>query len=159
MVLTSSMFGHLCAGRDPALVPVVTLPIAGLHGPAGVRRRSRPRRKRPRSVELKRLAERYLDEVGFVVHKDSRDTIRGIHRQIRDHYVERAERLERTLQQAIAGRRVGRARAARRAAPVPERGQLRSTTPPVRRASRSRVCARAPRHAPRRRWRTPVAVG
>ena len=58
------------------------------------------------------MANRYLDEVGFVVHKDSRDAIKRVHRQIREHYAERAERLERTLQQARAAAEQARQRTA-----------------------------------------------
>jgi undecaprenyl pyrophosphate synthase len=61
----------------------------------------RVRRKAMRTQELKRLASRYLDEISFVVQKDSRDTIRRLHREIREHFIERTEQLERTLQQAV----------------------------------------------------------
>ncbi len=77
----------------------------------------RDRRKAARGQELKRLATRYLDEIGFIVHKDSRDTIRRIHRDIREHYAARAAQLERTLQQAMAS-----AEQARAAAPGPDAG-------------------------------------
>ena len=46
------------------------------------------------------MSNRYLDEVGFVVYKDSRDAVKRVHRELREHYAERAERLERTLRQA-----------------------------------------------------------
>lgn len=98
MVLTSSLFG-LLAGSFGLLLPVITIPIAGL-----MARKTyiddRDRRRNARRVELKRMSNRYLDEVGFVIYKDSRDSIKRIHRELRDHYAERAERLERTLQQA-----------------------------------------------------------
>jgi hypothetical protein len=82
-------------------VPLITLPIAGY-----VARRAfnddRERRKNQRAQELKRLASRYVDEILFVVQKDSRDAIRGVHREIRDHFAARSEQMERTLQQAMA---------------------------------------------------------
>jgi hypothetical protein len=106
MVVGSSVLGLLA----PAFIwlPVITLPIAGF-----MARKAfvddRARRKMARRQELKRLANRYLDEVGFVVHKDSRDTLRRLHRQIRDHYAQRAEQLEQTLQQALTAAEKARA--------------------------------------------------
>jgi hypothetical protein len=109
MVLTSSLFGFF-AGPF-LLVPVVTLPIAGL-----MARKAfvddRDRKRNARRVELKRLSNRYLDEVGFVVYKDSRDAIKRVHRELRDHYAERAERLERTLRQAREAAELARRRTA-----------------------------------------------
>ena len=69
------------------------------------------------------------------MQKHSRDTIRKTHRQIRDHFVERLEQLERTLQQAIEAAEAARAKhAAGIAAPTADherrgghRAQLRST--------------------------------
>ena len=109
MVLTSSLLG--CLRRPFLLLPVVTLPIAGL-----MARRAfvddRDRRRTARRIELKRMSNRYLDEVGFVVHKDSRDAVKRIHRQLREHYSERAERLERTLGQAEGAAEQARRRSA-----------------------------------------------
>jgi hypothetical protein len=98
MVIGSSVLGLLA----PALVwlPVITLPIAGYMARKAFLD-DRTRRRIARRQELKRLTTRYLDEIGFVVHKDSRDTVRQLQRQIRDHYAERAEQFERTLQQAL----------------------------------------------------------
>ena len=120
----------------------LTLPIAGL-----MARRAfvddRDRRRRPAAIELKRMAHRYLDEVGFVVHKDARDAIRAIHRQVREHYLERAERLERTLQPGEGRGRAGPP-AQRRAGRRPSGG--RSSRPPtpcsrVRRAAERLIAA------------------
>ena len=109
MVLTSSLFGFF-AGPF-LLVPVVTIPIAGL-----MARKAfvddRDRKKNARRVELKRMSNRYLDEVGFVVYKDSRDAVKRVHRELRDHYAERAERLERTLRQAREAAEQARRRSA-----------------------------------------------
>ncbi len=109
MVMTSSLFGFF-AGPF-LLVPVVTIPIAGL-----MARKAfvddRDRKKAARRVELKRMSNRYLDEVGFVVHKDSRDAIKRVHRELRDHYAERAERLEKTLRQAREAAEQARRRSA-----------------------------------------------
>jgi ferredoxin-NADP reductase len=113
MVVGSSVLGLLA----PAFIwlPVITLPIAGFMARKAFMD-DRARRKMARRQELKRLANRYLDEVGFVVHKDSRDTLRRLHRQIRDHYAQRAEQLEQTLQQALAA--AEKARAGEQAGPA-----------------------------------------
>lgn len=58
----------------------------------------------------KGAVRRYADEVTFTVGKDSRDAVRTIHRQLRDHFTTRAEELHRSttealqaVQKAIAG--------------------------------------------------------
>ncbi len=108
MVLASSVLGVVSSVL--IWLPIVTLPVAGF-----MARRAfsddRARRRVARRQELKRLSSKYLDEIGFVVAKDSRDTVRRIHRQIRDYFTERAEQLDQTLQQAVAA--AERARAAR----------------------------------------------
>ena len=97
IVVTSSVLGMI--GGAFLLVPAITLPIAAL-----MARRAyvddRDRRRAARRHELKRRANRYLDEVGFIVHKDARDAIKRLHRELREHYAERAAQLERTVQQA-----------------------------------------------------------
>jgi hypothetical protein len=97
LVLASSLFA---LWNPVAWIPLLTVPIAGY-----MARRAfsddRARRKAMRTQELKRLASRYLDETSFVVQKDARDTIRRLHREIREHFAERTEQLERTLQQAM----------------------------------------------------------
>jgi undecaprenyl pyrophosphate synthase len=97
LILASSMFA---LWNPVTWLPLLTVPVAGY-----MARRAfsddRVRRKAMRTQELKRLASRYLDEISFVVQKDSRDTIRRLHREIREHFIERTEQLERTLQQAV----------------------------------------------------------
>jgi hypothetical protein len=140
MVLASSMFALV-----PTLVwlPFVTLPVAGL-----MARRAfsddRIRRRAIRTQELKRLASRYVDEISFVVHKDSRDTIRRVHREIRSHFNERTEQLERTLQQAIEA--AERARAQHEAGTAPATASLERAEDTIRhmRSTADRLVAAAP---------------
>ena len=105
-------------GADVVAVRVLRRPVPARAGRDDPDRRlmarkafvdDRDRKRNARRVELKRMSNRYLDEVGFVVYKDSRDAIKRVHRELRDHYAERAERLERTLRQARRGRRAGAA--------------------------------------------------
>jgi hypothetical protein len=139
IVLTSSVLGVF--GGTFLLIPALALPIAGL-----MARRAfvddRDRRKATRRIELKRMAHRYLDEVGFVVHKDARDSIRTIHRQVREHYLERADRLERTLQQAKAAAEHARQRSGEQA-PAEQRSieQAADAVQSVRRAAERLIAA------------------
>lgn len=54
-----------------------------------------------RRSQAKNSVRRYCDEVGFVTGKDSRDTLRRIQRQLRDHYSARAEELTRSTGEAL----------------------------------------------------------
>jgi Dynamin family len=50
-----------------------------------------------RRTQAKNSMRKYVDEVQFVVGKDSRDALRRIQRQLRDHYTARADELQRSL--------------------------------------------------------------
>lgn len=54
-----------------------------------------------RRSQAKNAMRRYCDEVNFVMGKDSRDTLRRIQRQLRDHYSGLAEELNRSNAQAM----------------------------------------------------------
>lgn len=54
-----------------------------------------------RRSEAKNAVRRYSDEVQFQVGKDSRDTLRRVQRQLRDHYSARAEELNRSTSEAL----------------------------------------------------------
>jgi len=50
-----------------------------------------------RQNEAKTAARRYVDDVTFQVAKDSRDRLRAVQRDLRNHFTEQAEQLKRTL--------------------------------------------------------------
>ncbi|MBW0090980.1 dynamin family protein [Pseudonocardia sp. KRD-184] len=50
-----------------------------------------------RQNEAKTAAKRYVDDVTFQVGKDSRDRLRAVQRDLRDHFTEQAEQLKRSL--------------------------------------------------------------
>ncbi|MDN5750702.1 MAG: dynamin family protein [Pseudonocardia sp.] len=50
-----------------------------------------------RQNEAKTAARRYVDDVTFQVGKDSRDRLRAVQRDLRNHFTEQAEQLKRTL--------------------------------------------------------------
>jgi GTP-binding protein EngB required for normal cell division/gas vesicle protein len=54
-----------------------------------------------RRNQAKNAIRRYCDEVSFVMGKDSRDTLRRIQRQLRDHYGALAEELNRSNSEAL----------------------------------------------------------
>jgi hypothetical protein len=54
-----------------------------------------------RRAQAKNAMRRYCDEVNFVMGKDSRDTLRRVQRQLRDHYSALAEELTRSNAEAL----------------------------------------------------------
>jgi hypothetical protein len=54
-----------------------------------------------RRAQAKNAMRRYCDEIQFVMGKDSRDTVRRVQRQLRDHYTVLAEELNRSNQAAL----------------------------------------------------------
>ncbi|MEV4618104.1 dynamin family protein [Asanoa sp. NPDC049573] len=56
-----------------------------------------------RRAQAKNAMRRYCDEISFVMGKDSRDTVRRVQRQLRDHYTGLAEELNRSTATALAG--------------------------------------------------------
>jgi GTPase Era involved in 16S rRNA processing len=65
-------------------------------------REEKERQLTMRRSQAKNAVRRYCDEVTFVAGKDSRDTLRRIQRQLRDHYSARAEELNKSNAQALA---------------------------------------------------------
>jgi gas vesicle protein len=78
----------------------IALGIALVMGHRGLKeekKRQREARQRQATAALRT----YCDQIGFVMSKDSRDTLRSIQRQLRDHYTELAEQLEASNAQAL----------------------------------------------------------
>lgn len=65
-------------------------------------RDEKKRQLEQRRLQAKNAIRRYCDEVSFVMGKDSRDTLRRIQRQLRDHYSGLAEQLNRSNAEALA---------------------------------------------------------
>ena len=55
-----------------------------------------------RQNEAKAAVRRYVDDVTFQVSKDSRDRLRVVQRDLRDHFSGQADQLKRTLQEAVS---------------------------------------------------------
>jgi hypothetical protein len=66
-------------------------------------REEKKRQVQRRRAEARNAVRRYCDEVTFVAGKDSRDTLRRVQRQLRDHYSGLAEELNRSNARALSG--------------------------------------------------------
>ena len=54
-----------------------------------------------RRMEAKNAVRRYVDDVSFQVGKESRDMLRHVHRELRDHFMARSEELVRSAQESL----------------------------------------------------------
>jgi len=93
------MFTMLGAMTGIALGPI-SLGIGLVMGHNGLREEKK-RQLTQRRTQARNAIRRYCDEVSFVMGKDSRDTLRRIQRQLRDHYSGLAEELARSNQDAL----------------------------------------------------------
>ncbi len=65
-------------------------------------REEKKRQVQKRRTEARNAVRRYCDKVTFVAAKDSRDTLRRVQRELRDHYTALAEELNRSNAAALA---------------------------------------------------------
>jgi hypothetical protein len=94
------MFTMLGAMTGIALGPL-SLGIGLVMGHKGLREEKK-RQLAQRRQQARNAIRRYCDEVSFVMGKDSRDTLRRIQRQLRDHYSGLAEELGRSNLEALS---------------------------------------------------------
>lgn len=94
------MFTMLGAMTGIALGPL-SLGIGLVMGHKGLREEKK-RRLNQRRLQARNAIRRYCDEVSFVMGKDSRDTLRRVQRELRDHYAALAESLGRSNAEALA---------------------------------------------------------
>lgn len=102
--LKSSYMGILMFTMLGSMAGITLGPIAvgiGLAMGLGGLRTEKKRQLANRRAQAKNAIRRYCDEVNFQVGKDSRDTLRRIQRQLRDHYSTRAEELNRSTAEAL----------------------------------------------------------
>ncbi len=105
VALKGSYSGILMFTMLPSLIGLtglapIAIPIGLLMGRSTMKDEKR-RQLAQRQSQAKNAIRRYCDEVQFVMGKDSRDTLRRIQRQLRDHYTARAEELNRTTAEAL----------------------------------------------------------
>jgi hypothetical protein len=95
------MFGMLASIVGMAVVNPVSIGAGVLLGGKSVRD-ERERQLTLRRSQAKNAIRRYLDDVGFQVGKDSRDTLRRIQRTLRDHFTAQADELHRSLSESLS---------------------------------------------------------
>ncbi|MQA64089.1 MAG: dynamin [Actinophytocola sp.] len=78
----------------------IALGIGLVMGRKGLRDEKK-RQRAARQTQARNAIRRYCDQVSFVMGKDSRDTLRKIQRQLRDHYTGLAEELNRSNAEAL----------------------------------------------------------
>src|SRR5690606_6332775 len=93
--------GTLASMVGITLVAPLTVATARATGPKR-QREDRRRQRRRRRPAAEPTYPSYVDEVSFVVSKQSRDTRRQLHRELRDGWSERARELQRSARQALA---------------------------------------------------------
>jgi hypothetical protein len=107
------VLGSLAAAAVPGGI-VVSLAIVGisLSLGAGIGRKiiadERKRQRTYRQQQAKAAVRRFIDEVAFIMNKQTRDGLRSTQRQLRDDFQARAMQLDRSAGLALdAARRVG----------------------------------------------------
>jgi Dynamin family len=95
------MFGMLGRMAGLAMANPATI-IIGLFMGRQALRGEKDRQLAMRRNQARQAHRKYTDEVGFVVGKDSRDTLRRVQRRMRDFFAARAEELHRSTSGALA---------------------------------------------------------
>ena len=96
------MFGMMGGLVGLAITPLVFAPIGLIVGRKALRD-ERQRQLTQRRQQAKNGHRKYSEEVSFRVQKDSRDTLRGVQRELRDFYSSRAEQLARSTTEGLTG--------------------------------------------------------
>lgn len=89
--------GALIGSAGAVAIPAVLVAVMGRKTLKDEAERALTRRR----ADAKNAVRRYCDEVSFQVSKDSRDTLRLVQRQLRDHYSARAEELTKSTAEAL----------------------------------------------------------
>jgi hypothetical protein len=95
------MVGVLGAAAPIALAAWVAPAVAGLVGRKTLKE-ERDRALTQRRLQAKQAVRKYTDEAQFVASKEARDALRHVNRQLRDHFMERAEELSTSTSESLA---------------------------------------------------------
>jgi GTPase SAR1 family protein len=95
------MFGMLSSMVGLALGPI-GIGLGVVMGRKQIRE-EKARQLSQRQTQARNAQRKYMDEVSFRTNKDSRDALRTTHRQIRDHFTERAEEQSTSIRENLAG--------------------------------------------------------
>jgi len=108
---TASFLPMVLFGVASSLLGVLVAPVSLALGAgigAKIIRDERQRQVTYRRQQAKAAARRYVDEVSFIVSKDSRDALRGTQRQLRDAFQARAAAIHRSTGAALDAAEQGR---------------------------------------------------
>jgi GTPase SAR1 family protein len=94
------MFGMMARMAGMAMVNPATAAIGILMGGKAVRD-ERKRQVTIRRQQAKVTARQFIDDASFAAGKDLRDSLRAIQRNLRDHYSDRAEELNRSITESM----------------------------------------------------------
>jgi hypothetical protein len=94
------MFGMMANLLGLAVLSAPVLGIGMLLGRKALRD-EKERQLAGRRAQAKNAVRKYVDEVSFGVSKDSRDSLRRVHRQLRDHFSTQADELHRSAADAL----------------------------------------------------------
>jgi hypothetical protein len=94
------MFGMMTSLAGLGMFNPISLGAGALMGRAAYRENMENRMVRVRS-EAKLNTRRFVDDVAFVVAKESRDRLKEIQRQLRDHYRDIATQTTRSLNESL----------------------------------------------------------
>jgi hypothetical protein len=106
-LMTGFRGGYIGVLMFGALGSMIGLAIGALPVAAGLLmgrkalRDEQDRQLTMRRNQAKNALRKYVDEAQFLSGKESRDTLRALQRQLRDHYTARAEELQRSVSEAI----------------------------------------------------------
>jgi uncharacterized membrane-anchored protein YhcB (DUF1043 family) len=103
-IMRGSYMGILMFSMIGSMVGIVLGPVAigiGMIMGRKTLKEEKARQLSNRRLQAKNAIRKYADEVSFHVNKDSRDTLRRVQRQLRDHYSSRAEELHRSTTEAL----------------------------------------------------------
>ncbi|MGI5191080.1 dynamin family protein [Promicromonospora sp. CA-289599] len=102
--LKGSYLGVLMFTALGGLIGLSLGPVAvgiGLAMGLGSLRQEKKRQLENRRGQARNAVRRYCDEAAFRVGKDSRDTMRRVQRQLRDHYAARADEIQRSTTDSL----------------------------------------------------------
>lgn len=95
------MFGMMAQLAGLAMLNPATAAIGVLMG----RRAVKDERERQLTIQrqqAKVTARQFIDDTGFEVGKEMKDSLRSLHRRLRDHYQDRADEMQRSINTSLA---------------------------------------------------------
>ncbi len=95
------MFGMVAQMAGLAMLNPATAAVGLLMGRKAVKD-ERERHLTMQRQQAKVTARQFIDDAGFEIGKEMKDSLRSLHRQLRDHYQSRAEELNRSIAASMA---------------------------------------------------------